>query len=219
MNNNYVVYTHRNSSNGKQYIGQSKDYQKRWKRGYNGTRFGDIIEELGGLDKFEHIILKENLTKEQANYWEEYYIKIYDTTNPKFGYNTMLGRLDNNTKNNKQIQREIQKNIQKHKEINNVINDNNINNKYVIHFPINEIYTTTKRKFVICIETKDIFHSRDQAGMWAGLNESSRISRVIGKKNLHSGKIPNTQIRASWDWIKLTDIKNLIINREIIEQT
>ena len=114
MENNYCIYVHRNPNNSKQYIGQSNNPQKRWQQGYINTRFGDVINELGGIDKFEHFILKDKLTKEEANYWEEYYIKMYDTTNPNFGYNTLLGRLDKNTKNNRMIQRELRANAKEH---------------------------------------------------------------------------------------------------------
>ena len=40
-----------------------------------------------GWDGFEHIILKENLTLEEANYWEGYYIDFYKSRITQNGYN------------------------------------------------------------------------------------------------------------------------------------
>lgn len=211
----YSIYTHRNPNNNKQYIGQSNNPQERWRRGYKGTRFGDIIDELGGLDKFEHFILKDNLTKEEANYWEEYYIKMYDTTNPNFGYNTQLGRLDKDTKNNRMIQKELRNNANEHKKENYLYKETK--EKYIAHFILKEIYKTTKNNFIMCIETKDIFKSMKEAGKWAGLTDHSRLSIVKDKKNLHAGMVPNTQIKASWRTITKNEIKEIITQQNIQE--
>ena len=91
MKTDYCVYVHV-SPNGKHYVRQTG--QKFWKRWNNGngykngnqTYFKRAIEKYG-WDNFEHYILKENLTKEQADYWEKYYIQLWDCTNPSKGYN------------------------------------------------------------------------------------------------------------------------------------
>ena len=86
----YTVYEHVNKTNGKRYIGAtSMKPEKRW--GWRGTNyfhqpFWDAIEEYG-WDNFEHHILAEGLTREEAESTESRLIKEFDTTNPDFGYN------------------------------------------------------------------------------------------------------------------------------------
>lgn len=90
----YCVYCHKNKINSKCYIGQTK-YQDnphlRWKNGthYKGN-FKKAIDKYG-WNNFEHIILINNLTKEDADYYESYYIDEYKSNNDKFGYNITNG--------------------------------------------------------------------------------------------------------------------------------
>lgn len=94
----WCVYMHKNKINNKIYIGQTKDIQIRWS--YNGEMYRGSIYfyraiQKYGWNNFEHIILKENLTKEEADFWETYYIKFYNTMNSKNGYNLKSGGLNN----------------------------------------------------------------------------------------------------------------------------
>lgn len=89
----YVVYMHVNKINSKKYIGITKDIKRRWS--YNGIEYKDQIFgkaiQKHGWDNFEHIVLFDNLSKEQACKKEVELIKKYDTTNSKYGYNISLG--------------------------------------------------------------------------------------------------------------------------------
>ena len=91
----YVIYMHRNKINGKVYIGQTGQKPSyRWKVGGKGYEtcclMWKAIQKYG-WDNFEHIILKENLSLEEANFYEEYYIKIFNSRDKKFGYNIRQG--------------------------------------------------------------------------------------------------------------------------------
>lgn len=90
----YKVYCHRNKINGKRYIGQTKNIKHRFGKNGSGyaynTYFWRSIQKYG-WDNFEHIILKDNLTKEQADYFEKEFIRKYNTTNIEFGYNRAIG--------------------------------------------------------------------------------------------------------------------------------
>lgn len=46
-----------------------------------------------GWDNFSHEILLSGLTKEEMEYWEDYYIEFYNSRNPDKGYNIMKGGL------------------------------------------------------------------------------------------------------------------------------
>ena len=89
----YCVYMHRNITNGKVYIGlTSMNPNDRWQngKGYRCGHFHYAIEKYG-WDNFEHIILKNNLTSNQASYWEIYYINLYNLINRLYGYNISSG--------------------------------------------------------------------------------------------------------------------------------
>lgn len=94
MYKEYCVYIHKNRQNNKVYIGQTcQKPQRRWKKGKgykNCYHFFNAINKYG-WDSFEHIILKQHLTLEEANYWESFYIKYYKTLFNQFGYNLSSG--------------------------------------------------------------------------------------------------------------------------------
>lgn len=94
MEKSYCIYMHKNKINNKIYIGQSCNPQQRWENNgihYKGCPafFNAILKY--GWDNFEHIILYNNLSLEQANQLEIDLIKQYDSTNPNYGYNIALG--------------------------------------------------------------------------------------------------------------------------------
>ena len=94
MSKNYYIYKHTNKINGKVYIGQTcQKPEYRWNNGEGYKRqayFYSAIQKYG-WNNFEHIILKGDLTLKEANYWEEYYIKQYNSTNKQYGYNISFG--------------------------------------------------------------------------------------------------------------------------------
>lgn len=90
----YKIYMHRNKINGKIYIGQTKQKpENRWRNGEGYKKspyFYNAIRKYG-WDNFEHIILIENLDRDNANILEEKLIKEYNTTDDKYGYNLSSG--------------------------------------------------------------------------------------------------------------------------------
>lgn len=88
----YTVYMH-TSPSGKRYIGiTSTSVEERWRngRGYKTQIFYRAIKKYG-FGNFQHDILFENLTKEEAEQKEIELIKKYNTTNKKYGYNVANG--------------------------------------------------------------------------------------------------------------------------------
>lgn len=98
--NNYVLYMHKNKFNGKIYIGITNDIKGRWRGGgsqykpHNGRNqnipFWNAIQKYG-FDNFEHIILKSNLTFNEACKLEIEYIEKYQSTEKDKGYNRAKG--------------------------------------------------------------------------------------------------------------------------------
>lgn len=90
----YCIYTHTNKTNGKIYVGLTGvEPEERWRDGkgyHKGTHFRNAIDKYG-WDNFEHEIIKVNLTKKEASYWEQYYISFYNSTDRQYGYNMSSG--------------------------------------------------------------------------------------------------------------------------------
>ena len=90
----YCVYKHTNKINGKIYIGlTSRKPEYRWSNG-NGYKhnpyFYSAIQKYG-WDGFEHEIIKDNLTEQEAQELEISLIAELNSTDKKFGYNVLLG--------------------------------------------------------------------------------------------------------------------------------
>lgn len=90
----WKVYVHINKINNKKYVGITQQTcKKRWMngKGYKTCpKFYKAINKYG-WDNFEHIVLKENLTEEQAKQFEIYFIDLYKSNERKFGYNLTRG--------------------------------------------------------------------------------------------------------------------------------
>lgn len=89
----YKVYKH-TTPNGKVYIGitkQSFDRRTQNGKGYSTQRlFWRAIKKYG-WNNIKHEIIEDNLTHDEACEREQYYIKIFHSNNPKYGYNISSG--------------------------------------------------------------------------------------------------------------------------------
>lgn len=90
----YTLYVHVNKTNGKRYVGITRQsVEQRWRngRGYsNNVAFMGAIQKYG-WDGFEHIVLAENLTASEAAKEEIRLIAEWKTMNPEYGYNNHPG--------------------------------------------------------------------------------------------------------------------------------
>lgn len=94
--NNYCVYMHVNKANGKKYIGITKNKpEERWQNGHGYKRqaFYNAIQKYG-WDNFEHLILFENISKDEACKKEIELISEYNSTDKRYGYNISHGGED-----------------------------------------------------------------------------------------------------------------------------
>lgn len=101
MDRNWCVYMHVNKINQKKYIGVTCDIQHRFGKDgsgylhqkdgkYNQPYFARAILKYG-WDNFDHVIIEQNLTKEEAEIQEKDLIQQYRATNPQYGYNIREG--------------------------------------------------------------------------------------------------------------------------------
>lgn len=91
---NYIVYMHINKANRKKYIGITCNRPCiRWHRGggyRDQKRFYNAIK-CYGWDGFEHIILRQGLSKREAEKEEEFLIAKYESNDMRYGYNIENG--------------------------------------------------------------------------------------------------------------------------------
>lgn len=91
----YKVYMYTCKDNGKIYIGQTcTTIENRAKKdGVNYKECSYFWNAIcaHGWDNFECKILLNGLTKEEANHWEEYYIRELNSTDRNIGYNLTYG--------------------------------------------------------------------------------------------------------------------------------
>ena len=100
MENTYCVYIH-TAPNGKMYIGQtSQKPEARWNngRGYCRRIKGKYAQPLMARavhkipwEYWEHEVVYEGLTAEEANIYEEWLIYLAWSDNPEYGYNIRKG--------------------------------------------------------------------------------------------------------------------------------
>lgn len=194
----WSVYAHILKADGRKYIGQTNNISARWKPSAykNSVKFYNAIM-LYGWDAFEHIVLEENLTLEQANEREEYYIALYNTV--ENGFNLLSGgmnRLASQETKNKMSQ--TRKGIPKsdaHKEA----IAKALKGKKKSAEAIRNNQLAQHRKIVRCIETNITYESLADAERKTGIL-SETISRCCrGKQKTASG--------FHWEFIQEGDYK------------
>ena len=105
MEKNYIVYMHTNKHNNKVYVGQTcMSPERRW--GINGSGYlhknkqgkyhqplmaRAILKYSDWDNDWNHIIFADNLCKDEADKMETLLIKLWNTVDPKYGYNLTYG--------------------------------------------------------------------------------------------------------------------------------
>ena len=89
------IYAIKNIKNNKIYIGQTKDLKSRWeghKKKLRKNKHDNIhLQRAWNKYKEENFEFKSIIFTENYNEEEIKYIKFYNSNNPKYGYNIMLG--------------------------------------------------------------------------------------------------------------------------------
>lgn len=230
----YIVYKYV-APNGKVYIGQTKNSLAQ-RAGKNGSKYKENILFYRailkyGWDFFEknREILKQNLTQEEANYWEQYYIDKYDSIYQ--GYNILSGGQNDLAEYNSipivcinlldRTQLTFESITEAARQLN--INSGNIsqNIKKQIAQVSKYLFVTQEqwdawseeekdkaissarhglKKPVICITTGEIFYSLTEAAAKYNLQNSKISNCCKGLRNTTGGK----QWMYLDDWEKLT---------------
>lgn len=184
----YKIYCHTNKINGKKYIGQTNQSLKdRW--GENGKRYKGQVFYLAikkyGWDNFEHELLFDNLSQEEANQKEIELIKLYNTTDKNYGYNITEGG-HSNTLTEAQKEKRRQLNYQ-------MWEDGTF--KAIINTP------------VYCVELNKDFESALDAERKTGIDNST-IQKTCKKQRSYAGLSPTGQ---PLHWLYLNEKNETII--------
>lgn len=214
--NKYCVYMHISPSN-KAYIGITSMQPKyRWDYGYgylhkktNGEYVQPAIARAikkYGWDNFKHEILFENLTKEEAEHKERLLIALWETNNPKFGYNIRSGgsvckhseesrRRMSDAQKGRVVSEETKEKMRKlHSGENNPMYGTTMSSEQ------KQILYLANIKPVFCIELNESFESIRAAENKYGIAHS-HISAACKGKQKSAGKHPETGEKLHWKYI------------------
>ena len=188
---NYKVYAHirkEPDENGvyKRYIGiTGVNLNERWKNGKGYKRknidghysyFYKSIQKYG-WNSFTHIVLLQNLTKEEALYWEKKLIKIYESNNKKYGYNSDEGGIAGSIPN-KAVREKMSKN---HADVSGSKNPMYGKSGELAPFfgRTGEKHHASKK--VLCVETGIIYNSLREAERITGIHNTNISACCLGK--------------------------------------
>ena len=200
-NNIYKIYKYTNKINKKVYIGQTKQslYARAQENGIgykNCTLFWRAIQKYG-WDNFESEILEDNLTQEEANQKEQYYISFYDSTNTNKGYNIRLG--GNNTPLSEETKKKIS---ESHKGLRPSKETRKKMSKWHKEHPIDAKYllesAEKRKKKVRCLNTNEVFNSIAEAQKYYQTGHT--IGDVCKGKRYSSGSHPETGEPLRWKY-------------------
>ena len=194
MDNNYCVYVHI-FKDGKKYYGMTKNVKRRWRQnGYEYKKhrndfYNAIIE--AGWDNIEHLIIADNLTKEEAKLLEEQLIKDNKTYDSNYGYNKYIGS-------------------KRTEEQKIYCYGNNYGNNYWYgktgknhpKFGVSNI--NPPKKAVICISTNKVFDSIVDASEYYGINRPNISACCKGKRN-HCGKLSDGT-KLIWRYLTIIEL-------------
>lgn len=157
----YKVYVHVNKINGKRYVGVTNgDPEKRWQNGqgyYRNKHFSDAIKRYG-WPSFDHLIVGDGLTKEEALSMEQRLIGEYGTQDKTKGYNiTSGGEHFNHSPESRRLMSERRTGKGRHK----------FSEEHVQHIKESHAGGNPPRR-VRCIETGEIFESINAAARAKG---------------------------------------------------
>lgn len=190
----------------------------RWNNGHGyrqNKHFWNAIQKYG-WNNIRHIILADDLTKEDACLFEQICIALYDTTNHENGYNNSLG--GEHGKHSEESKQKISENNARYwqgktfsEETKQKISENNKGEKNYFYGKHNLGKNNHNSKTVICITTRQVFYGTCEASRITGARQG-HISNVCTGKRKHAGKLPDgTKLR----WAYVQDLPKPQVSKEI----
>lgn len=219
--NNYTVYMHV-TPNNKKYIGITcNSLSERWKngKGYYSQFFGNAIKKYG-WNNIQHISICSGLSEEEAQWLEKELIKIWKTTDVKYGYNVSeggyvvsqstkdkiskknKGRI--HTEQSKKNMSEAHKGIQageKHPLYGKHHTEESKKKMSEAHKGLTG-KNHPKSKPVICITTNTIFDNAAQAASFYNIKHARNLNACCSGTRKSCGKLQDGT-KLIWEYIKI----------------
>lgn len=205
----YTVYQHKNKINGKIYIDitmQVPEHRWRHGEGYKSSPHFYAAIQKYGWDNFEHNILFQGLTKEEACLKEQQLIKKYNSMDRQYGYNSTSGGdiFTMNEETKQKISKALMGNKnnlgypcppEKRKKISEAQKGRKLTEEYKLklseaakkrHTPCSEqakeaIRKASHKKPVYCVELNTVFESVQKCARQIGA-EATSVSKVCKGK-------------------------------------
>lgn len=182
MSENYKVYVHINKINRKVYIGITcQEVNRRWRNGngYRGNEYFYRAIKKYGWENFDHNVLFDGLTKDEAEKIEVDLIKQYKATDKNHGYNIENG---GNT-NGKHSVETLEK-----------MSNSQLGEKNHMFGKTGDKNTLSKK--VICLNNYEVYGSAREAERIFGL--SKHVADVCNGKRRFCGD--NNGEKLIWMW-------------------
>jgi len=177
------IYKITNTTNGKVYIGQSRDIKHRkacHEYDLRNNRHGNIhLQRSFNLNpdafKFEIVCL---CVEEDLDALEEYYIKKYNCLDDRYGYNLDKAARGTGTKSE-----ETRRKLSQAKIGNQAMKGKKLSDEWKKHLSEAQPH----RKRIVCVETGDIYDSFADAARKTGLNRTKIVAVCTGKRHKTGG--------------------------------
>jgi len=214
-----LIYILCNSVNNKVYVGQTwRTLKERMGTGYNGCAHLARAIKKYGIDKFYYEVMCIANTQEIADYWEQYFIKKFDSTNKNKGYNLRDGGANGTfSLESKQKMSQAHLGSTRTDEQKEKCSISKMGNKN----PSSKITTEIARE-IFSIYHNDPTISCDILSQIYGLHKSNinnivnRISWTESTKNIPSTRIKNGK---TWARTKLTKTQAIEIKQKLSTQS
>ena len=205
----YCIYVHINKINGLKYVGQtSLQPEERWGKngiGYSKQYFYNAIQKYG-WDNFDHIILERNLSSDEADKREQFWISYYNSIKPN-GYNISLGGQGVALETREKMKQGWTQKRRDEKSqlmifLNQSLDRTGSNNS--MYGACRKGATAGNKRKVQCLETKTIFETVADASRWWNNGKDSlksHIAQQIQGKRKSCGKHPITKEKLHWRYI------------------
>lgn len=183
------------SPSGKIYIGKTSNFEKRMQsyavqKAIRQPLLNRSILKYG-FENFTKDILCE-CDKMSLNYWEVFYIKLFNSTNKSFGMNLHLGGNGGNVMTKEGRQRMLDMLVQrignKNPNFGNHFKHTETARKNMLqNQPSRKGCKNSRAKSVICIETGEVFGTANEAGKKIGVSGSMICRIVKGERKTAKG--------------------------------
>lgn len=230
-NGTHCVYVHINKVNGKIYVGKTIHGNHpitRWRSdgsGYKGCSYFWKAIQKYGWSNFEHEVVANHLTKEEASKFEKLLINKLNTMDSRYGYNLTSGGENGSTLSEETKQKISQKmkgrfvgeknpNYGNHK----LVGENSPRyGRKLSEETVRKMKINIPLRYIWCFELNQLFHGAREATAITHVDNSD-IGRVCRGVKKFAGSHPITGAKLHWCYVEKDMLKDADSINRLIEQ-